>query len=257
MTDNRDILLEKLRRLGLQTDEAVVYLELLKGKATHLGLSRSTGITRSKVYRLVGILEKRGLVTHHTDDTGKFIAVTNPENLEIEVSAEETRVKEQRAILNSLVPALTEIQHTGARGFAIRTYEGEDGFRQMLWHELKAKGDILILGAGTIEDLIQKHSWAEKHRRLSVEAGYTTRELVNKEYDRPFTKEEQFIRTLSKRFIPRDVLPLDGHVAIYNDTICMYHWRRQQKIGVEIVNKEHSQLMRNIFEHYWQLGEPA
>lgn len=258
MTDS-NLLLEKLEALGLSPDEATIYVKLLKdGTSTHLRLNRETGITRSKVYRLVESLEQQGLVSRYVDDTGRFIAPSEPENLAIKLATQEAQLKERRDVLKTVVPQLARL--TGVRGnkfFSIRAYEGVDGFRQMLWHELKAKGEMLVLGGATIEELAPNHRWAERHRAGTITAGYHIRELLNEaHWDLSFTKHSTFGKHYSQRHIDKEILHLTTQISIYNDTVSTFHWRHDQKVGFEVISKEYADTLRQIFEFYWRMAEP-
>ncbi len=258
MSDSNDKLIAGLRRLHLSRDEALIYLELLREPSTHLRLSRGTGVARTKVYRLIEQLEKRSLVARRTDDRGTFLVAADPSSLEIELVARESYLKQQRATLKELVPALATLQTTQDNTFVVRTYEGNRGFRQMCWHELKSKTDVLSLGGGTIEELIVDHRWAERHRALSVEAGYKVRELVNFGVDMPtFTSNRRYIeKQYSCRGVPREAIPFDNQTVIYNDTVAIYHHRHEKKVGVEIISQSYADMMRAIFEYYWAQGAP-
>lgn len=250
--------MDGLQRIGLSTDEATIYIKLLGGFSTPLRLSRETGISRSKVYRLVEALEQRGLATHHIDDTGRYIKAANPENLEIKLTAEEERIKEQLHSLTLLVPQLSRLQQADGENtlFSVHTYKGADGFGQMLWHELKTEGEMLVLGGATIEDLAPSPRWAERHRLATITAGYSTRELLNEaNWDIPFTAVEAFSDSYIQRRISSAIITLMNQTCIYNDTVAIYHWRHEQKIGIEIINKDYADMMRHIFQHFWQLAD--
>lgn len=255
MSDNRS-LLEMMQKLGLSTEEAVIYLELIKGASTHLRLSRKTGLTRSRVYRLVDTLKRRGLVAHHADDTGRFIVATSPANLELGLVAEEERIKERFQVIEELVPALSRMQSSlDTSTFTVRTYEGADGFRQMLWHELQAQDEILMLGGATIEELASNPRWTERHRAATLGAGYKIRELLNEvRWQQPFTKHRGFDAIYSCRQLDANLLTLSSQICIYNDVVSTYHWRHGKKVGTELISHDYAIMMRQIFEHYWQLG---
>lgn len=258
MLNNTDNILEQLRTLGLQTDEARLYLELLKEPSTHLRLAHATGINRTKVYRIASDLEKRSLVTKRTDDRGTFLVAADPTSLGIEFTTQEEQLKERRAVFSQLLPTLESIKTQEASDFIVLTYEGAEGFKQMLWHELKAKGENLIFGSGTIEDLVPDRPWAEKHRAMTVEAGYYIRELLNHgDKDMPFTLNDDFMHRYTHRNMPRETLLLENQISIYNDTVATYHWRNDQKVGLEVVNANYTAMMRQMFEHYWQLADIA
>jgi sugar-specific transcriptional regulator TrmB len=258
MLNNKNTILAYLKNLNLGEEEASLYLELLKGPNTHLGLARATGINRTKVYRLVDSLELRSLVTTRTDDTGTFIFASDPATLEIELVSNEEKLKGQRAIFEQVLPVLNNIKLQGKDsplGFAVHTYEGVEGFRQMLWHELKAKGEMLIFGSGKLESLVESVRWSEKHRAMTVKANYTVRELVNPgKKEEVFTKNKEFMHSYNKRWLSENILCMEHQIAMYNDTVATYNWRHDQKVGFEVVNKPYTQMMRQIFEQYWKLS---
>jgi len=257
MSDNIDNLLEKLDILDLNPDEAKIYLELLHEPSTHLRLSHVTSINRTKVYRLIENLEKKSLVSRRIDDRGTFLVSSDPAALEIAIINQETRLKEQRIALSQLVPQLQTLAKNDAKAFVVRTYEGIEGIKQMLWHELDAKGELLgFIGNQTLEDLINDHSWAEKHRNRSVEAGYTIREIINSDLDlNSFTSNKEFMKRYQYRFLPNEQFYFNETMDIYNNTVAVGHWRKNQKVGVEIISKSYANMMRQFFETLWQMAQ--
>jgi sugar-specific transcriptional regulator TrmB len=252
-------LIERLHSLNLSNDEAVIYLELLKEATTHLKLSHRTGINRTKVYRVVEELEKRSLVLRRTDDRGTFLTAADPASLEIDIITEEEKLKKQQSVLSTLMPMLAALQGQDQNTFIVRTYEGVEGFKQMLWHELKAVNEVMIFGSGTTEQLVPEPGLAERHRMLSAAEGYRTRELMNQNDDDvpvDFTKHQEFRDLYEYRRIPQHVLELDCQISIWNNTVSIYHWRFNQKVGVEIINYSFSQMMRLMFEYYWNVAMP-
>jgi DNA-binding MarR family transcriptional regulator len=253
--NNKDIILDELRTLGLTTQEGRLYLELLQEPSTHLRLAHATGINRTKVYRLVDDMEKRGLIVRQSDDRGTFLVAAEPSTLEIALVNQEEKLARQKDAYRLLLPTLTHIKADKTHSFTVHTYEGIEGFKQMLWHELKAKGENLIFGGCPIESLVPDGSWAEKHRALTVQAGYTVRELDNPgDKDQPFTQNEAYMEHFSRRKLAREVLNLVDQVSIYNDTVATYHWRLEQKVGFEVVSQNYAAMMRQVFEQYWNLS---
>lgn len=255
---NRKDTIPYLRTLGLSRDEAKLYLELLKCPSSHLELSRATGVNRTKVYRLADQLEKRSLITTRTDDRGTVLVAADPSTLEVDIVTREEDLKNQRAVFGHVLPSLEAIQKStdSPTNFSVQTYEGEDGFKQMLWHELKTKGENLIFGYGRIQELVTSQRWAEIHRKKSLEAGYQIREILNPGGKLPkFTKNQDFMHIYYERYIPEDVLLMQQQICIYNDTVAIYNWRNDQKVGIEISNKAYADMQRAIFEQYWQLAK--
>jgi sugar-specific transcriptional regulator TrmB len=257
MLNNKDTL-SYLQTLGLSRDESKLYMELLKSPRSHLELARATGINRTKVYRLADQLEKRSLIATQTDDRGTLLVASDPNTLEVDLVTREETLKNQRAIFKQLLPNLESIKEAANSplSFSVQTYEGVEGFKQMLWHELKATDEMVIFGSGNIEDLVPSKRWAEKHRAMTVDAGYRIRELLNPNGKRAvFTLNEQFMSRYTKRYIPEETLLLKNQISICNDTVATYCWRDEQKVGVEITNHAHAEMMRLLFEHYWQRAD--
>lgn len=43
----------------------------------------------------------------------------------------------------------------------------------------------------------------------------------------------------------------------YNGTVATYHWREGERVGFEIVSAPYADMMRQMFEHYWQLAKKS
>lgn len=261
MLNNKDNILFSLKRLGLMPDEAKVYMTLLDESMSHLEIARRSGVNRTKVYRIADSLIKRGLISEEINDEGRELAAADPSNLEISLTTAEEKLKSQRQIFKQALPLLKDIFASGDQAdpndFIVNTYDGIDGFKQMLWNELKAKSEILIFGHGTIQDLIVSPRWAEKHRVKTLEAGYIIRELLNPGGKREdFTKNTEFVeKAYHKRYISAKILPLEQQTCIYNNTVAIYNWHNDQKVGLEVINKSFSNMQRTIFEAYWKIAK--
>jgi sugar-specific transcriptional regulator TrmB len=157
MMDNKNGILLSLSRLGLSLDQAKVYVCLLEGGSmSHLQIARLTGVNRTKVYRIVDDLESSSLASIETSDAGKTVIAASPKNLEVKLTTEESKLNNKKAVLAQTLPKLNKIfnKKDDELKFTVNTYEGVSGLKQMLWNELKAKGEIFwVLGRGTIEDL--------------------------------------------------------------------------------------------------------
>jgi sugar-specific transcriptional regulator TrmB len=256
--NNKDKIVNNLRRLNLSRDESLVYIALLRSPMTYLEVSRDTGVNRTKVYRIVSDLEQRSLLSTVTDDTGTKIVASDPDSLQVELLNQEQELISRQAALRLTMPMLKSISSHHAEGedFEVLTYEGVAGFKQMLWHELKAKGEVVIFDSANIDDLVGSKIWAEKHRRQTVLAGYKTRAMVNsRTKTENFTKNDDYMDAFERREISHDALLISNMIVVYNNSVATYCHQDGQKVGYEVVNKANAEMMRQMFEHYWQIAE--
>jgi DNA-binding MarR family transcriptional regulator len=258
MADIKNDILGSLAKLGFTEAEALVYYELTRrGPLTHLQLARITGISRTRIYRIAEQLQRKGVVTKKTDDDGTAVVANSHESLELALVTEAEKLQSQQRAYGQLRPLLNELaaESLPPLNFSIRTYDGVTGFKQMLWNELKAQGELLAFGDGILEDLVGSHAWAEKQRAMTVEKEYTIREIAND----PIvpTKNQLFAGRITTRRIGEDLLPLRHQIVIYNTTVSIYCWRDGQKTGIEIINKPYADMMRAMFERYWDLAKTA
>lgn len=248
-----------LIELGLSPYEATIFTVLSKTDGmTHLELSRETGINRSKVYRLVEELAKRSLVHIGTDEKKRIFAA-DPNVLKVGVVNVENELERMKTALESTLPALQELNKLKSNplNFKINTYEGVEGFKQMLWNELKTKGENLVFGSGTLEDLVDSHAWAERHREKTKDVNYTIREvksLSDTAKKKKFTDVEGFDESFSVRYLDDSLFDFRHQIAIYNDTVAIYCYRDGQKVGVEVVNENYAKFYRSTFEMYWDIA---
>jgi sugar-specific transcriptional regulator TrmB len=259
MLNNKDDIKKYLTAYGLSLDQAKVYLALLEKPLSHLEVARVTGINRTKVYRIADDLEKLSLVKNEQSDAGRVLSASEPKNLEVSLVTKEEELKSKKAILGELLPSLNSIFNSEDSDlkFSVSTYEGVSGMKQMLWNELKTKGEILVFGSGTLEDLVGSRRWAEAHRQKTLDVDYKIREINNKgKKPIKFTSNSSFLNNFNRRHIDEELLDLEQQIAIYNDVVAVYHWRDDQKVGVEIHNKAYANSMRQMFEMYWRLAEP-
>jgi len=141
---------------------------------------------------------------------------------------------------------------------AVRAYEGIEGFKQMLWHELKSKGEVLSLGGGDLEELVADPAWSMRHRERVLEAGYRIREILNSETDLPtFITNKDYLEAYTCRGISAHTVVLEDQIVIYNDVVAIYNWRHSKKVGIEIISKSFAETMRSVFESFWKLTEPT
>jgi DNA-binding MarR family transcriptional regulator len=251
---NASAIQQQLQRLGLTGDEAAIFISLLGTPKTQLDVSRATGIVRSNVYRIVDGMIEKGLVHELTTDEGKLLAAARPESLELLVIEQEIAAQTQRAGLDQLLPMLAGFRRQD-KDFAIKTYSGLGGLKQMLWNELKAQGETLLFSGDTI-DRATGRRWAEKYRAEVIGRGLRQRSIENYGVNpTPLSAHPQYTAHYQVRYIAKDVLDIKLELSIHDDTISIYNsLAHKTHLGTEITNPFLASLMRQVFEQYWSVA---
>jgi hypothetical protein len=140
--------------------------------------------------------------------------------------------------------------------FAIHTYEGVEGLKQMLWYELKTKGELLVFGNTSTEEISGNAEWSKKWRLRVIANGHSTKEIYNDPLKTPdFTDNSEYLKRYSARRVPEQDLPVANSMIIYKDTVAIYQFDDEKRVGVEIINAAYARTMKSVFEHYWRMGQ--
>lgn len=256
MRDN-SVIKTQLQKLGLSGNEAAIFLVLLQSPKTPIEISRLTGIARSNVYRIVDDMQDKGLIHEETTENGRLLAAANPATLELLVIEKERVAASQRAHFDQLLPILVGMTNQD-KDFSIQTYRGLGGLKQMLWNELKYK-EILIFSAGSLNFGTGKQ-WAEKYRTEVMERGIIQRAIENTASSiSTVTDLPGYSSHFTPRYLPKEQLHIQTEISIHGDSISIYNsWTHHLQLGAEINNPFLAELMRQMFEHYWEVSlEPS
>lgn len=261
MLNNNDSTISQLTELGLSKEEAKIYLMLLENGSTYLELSRRTGINRTTVYRIIETLRAKSLVKVSLDESyGRRIEAAEPAVLENLLVDREVMLAKQRSILDEVVPTLKSLgQGKPESGYKVMTFEGVAGLKQMLWSELKTKGEICIFAAGVL-DMLAGTRWAEKYRARELEKKFPHRALENPNAAHVLEQTKiNYDEIYAVRYLDKKILDIRQELSIHDDIVSIYNWdtdRDEIKIGIEIHSQQYATFMKAIFETYWKQASP-
>lgn len=136
-------LIQYLNEIGLNNNEALVYITLLStGPTTVLLLAKSSEIKRSTVYNAIDTLIAKGLVHYEIQGTKKLIAAGNPEQLSLMMAR-------KKQMLESVLPRLQAL-HTTTRPSEslVKQFNGLQGVRSVysaLLNDLRNNDDYFVI----------------------------------------------------------------------------------------------------------------
>ncbi|HEV2403547.1 MAG TPA: helix-turn-helix domain-containing protein [Candidatus Saccharimonadales bacterium] len=247
-----------LGRLGMPQGATIVYIALLRGGAQSiLQLSRATKLERTKVYRLIDSLRTYGLIEieeHYKRRLIRAAPVTNLYATFIQKEEEIASLKRELYTFKDIyTPALLSTTH-----MRVQLYEGNEGIRQALWNELRAKDEIVGYNYRILEEAAGKKytsTWAEVFARRKL----TSRLVVGDEFVDSWQDGLKGGRGTGKKvigiqyhYLPRTVFPITHSCDIYDDVVVYFQWYGNEIIAVEIYNRQIANIQRHFFETLWE-----
>jgi len=120
----------------------------------------------------------------------------------------------------------------------------------------KSKNDIRIIELSSLEKVIPLDK-AERMRQKWLDNGIQVKQLTNLRGFEPWTEVKDFVdKSMSVRFVPRDVLPIDMEVLMFDDVVALY--RVQPMVEVVIIeNAAFADQQRALFDSFWQIADPV
>jgi sugar-specific transcriptional regulator TrmB len=251
-------LLRKIEDLGLQANEARVYLSLLEiGEATVTQICKNAGLNRTTGYDILERLCLYGIVNKGIGGKKRLYIAESPGHLEQFLENKRRRAERRVQELKNLLPELKAIYKTELKP-VIKIVEGVEAMRQMAYNELDAKGVIYSLVnlknyAETFDEMgthrsLERFKRGIKERCLSIDSD-TARKWHNKTYSGKKKRQEN----TEYRWLPWDKrYSTAGEVAVYNDKVMGILSKSSENVAFEIQSQTFADFLKIIFEMAWK-----
>lgn len=248
-------------KLGFETEIADLYLALhIHGPQTISELSRNAKVERTRIYRLIDHLLASNLIEVETHTKRGIIKAAPIANLHILITQKEqelTGLKDELELIQQVL-ARNSLSDPATR---VQFYQGPAGIKQMLWNELKAKGEILGYSNRIIEEATGKTftaRWTDEFEKRNLKC----RLLINDDFIASWQAGKHTIGTnrpvkgMRYNHLPSSVLKLTHLCDMYDNVVGYYHWKNGEVFGVEIYNQEIADTQRQLFELLWERSKP-
>ena len=144
MSDEQDKIIGKLLKLGLEKQEAQIYLLLLQDSPKSvLDISRELKIGRNIVYRLIDKLEDISLVEKTKGSGGTKLIACDYQNLNQLLTKKELEFKNLKQNTQTLFGDLSQLLSSNQED-QIRYYHGPEGLSQISLNTLKAETELYV-----------------------------------------------------------------------------------------------------------------
>jgi sugar-specific transcriptional regulator TrmB len=236
---------ETLREIGLAREEIVIYLAMLKMRASLASkISEEAKINRSHTYQLLERLISKGFVSYVIRENRKYFSAVNPEKL-IEI------VKEREQKLKNILPNLLSLTSFEKSKPTVEIFEGKEGIKTILNDILKVKKDWLAFGSsGKGQEVLSFYAehWEKERAKLKInlrgildnsESGIKRgKELAKRKYTKIKHVKEEYSNPSS--------------TWIYGERIAFIIWSKEHSFAIRIISKEITDNFRKHFEVLWR-----
>jgi len=253
MSDQTDILTRTLSSFGLASEEAQIYLHLLeKDTLSALQISRNIHMARTRVYRLLDKLEKRGLVTQKFSSPGLKFTASPYKQLELLLAERQSELDGLKGVLPSMFTQLGMLSGHVQAGSKVFYHHGIDGLKHITWNSLRTKGILRIYEVSESMTAFLPQEFSEKVREELARNQIKVHQLTNLTRIGPYTDVTETVRNWTPRHIAPRELAIKSEVLIYNDVTAVYHYLHNDIFCVEIVNDNLARMQAQLFDFIWR-----
>jgi len=257
--DSMEFIHNYFSKLGYSSDVTTLYIALhSKGPQTISELARSSGIERTRIYRLTDELTSSGLVEMELHYKRSIYKAAPISNLHIQLTKKEHELKELKTgfdEINDIFSSSAQDNNTHAQ-----FYHGVEGTKQIFWNESKAKSEVLVI---LFENMQSKtnSSFFERWVRRCNERGIHFRGIVNDSFistqkDWYATHSNEQLEHWQARHVSEEVFPINHSMITYDDVVVHQNWKDGDEFGLEIYNQDIASTQRRYFELLWNVAQP-
>lgn len=246
---------EYLTNLGLEADIVTLYVALsVRSPQTISELARSSGVERTRIYRLLDELKASSLIEIDEEYARGLLSAAPITNLEIVLSGKEQQLNDMRERLPAVVEALQQTA-TASHDATVQFYRGAQGCRQLLWNETHATTEVLSVLADTVQartDARFFERWADQLNQQDI----TLRSIVDDHFQASLAEwygpdVQTRLKNWQSRYVSPDVFAITTNTVIYDDVVAYYSWNGRETFGVELHSQPIADSQRQFFELLW------
>lgn len=256
-----------LNTLGLSTDQAKLYLVLVKhGVLSKLELSRKSKIKRTNVYRYVEIMKREGVIEELVDEHRKLVQAVPPDQLERLLKQKQDQVNQVAKLFPQVEHYLQQQINRRQPDTKVLFYRGQRGIQQMAYNILtRLKTEGVIVGytflpwVTAVGEKFAEYFYEEmRFKKLIMREIFSDAYIESLGGISALTQPEsgRFSNLFESRYIAKKILDINHQSDIYNNVVTFYNWREDEVFGVEIYNKNVAKMQRQIFEILWKQAIP-
>jgi len=239
-------MIPQLKKLGLSSSEAKVYLAVLElGQATVLRIAQKARLKRTTVYSNIDALRERGFVRQTKAGRRTVYDAADPQVF-LDVLSEQSKVAQL------LVPSLRLLAGAIDKKPQVFFFEGREGLKH-LYKETLVFPDSKIRAWLSVAAFKEEGRWFDEHYRPSrIKKKIYTLAIVS---DTPETRGYREYDTAGfhqTRIDTSDMLRVDSDILIFGGKhVALLSWA--EMVGVVIESKRIHDTLQSIFDIHWSM----
>ncbi len=247
------MLTKVLQKIGLNSNEAKVYLATLKlGTQDIKTISKDTGLSTSDAMLILSSLMERGFISRYAREKDFFTA-EHPEVLLKILENSKYKLEENIKSFSDNLHKFSDYMNPALSKPEIAFYEGKEGIIAAFEDTLTSKSDILAIAAideteGEFPDYMNQYYQRRKAAGILIKAIFPESKMSKARQK----KDESELRV--SRLVPRDKYEFNNiELNIYDDKVA--YFSVEEKLAVIVKSKDISESMRNMFQMCWDYAE--
>lgn len=238
-------MLDKLMELGFSTNEAKVYLALVKlGSGTTSDITKESGVHRVNTYEIIDKLVNKGLVSSLKKGAKTIYSVGDPNNLL-------RFVQQKEEIAKQLVPELHGLYNIKKQQEEVFYFTGPEGVIAAYYMMLDEKSPV-IYGMG-VTGLLRK-SLKHRHERFNADRLAQNVKVKALYYESVRAEKEKIQEKLFEvRYLP-DSFKTPATVDICG-TVVLILIATDTVRAIAIRNKQVAEAYKNYFDFMWKFAK--
>jgi sugar-specific transcriptional regulator TrmB len=251
---------EQLQNFGLTKAQSAVLGYLLDNKEAKASLiARSVGHPRGVVYKVLEELLAMELAEKREKEgqIARFRA-THPQNIEKVLEERERKLNQSKKNWQDLLPQLVSSYNLTLNKPGIKFFEGEEGFKKVLYDTLTSKTEVYLLintEAMREEEKFKEINEEYKQKRIS---GQVKKKILRLGLPPELTfgtADEKYDSITEIRYTGKTLPGAKAAIQIYDGKISYQIIDREKIIGILIEDKNIYEINKAWFEMMWEIAK--
>ncbi|MFH1456962.1 MAG: helix-turn-helix domain-containing protein [Patescibacteria group bacterium] len=257
-----NLLLEKIESLGLQHNEALVYLALLElGRGTVSQISKVAHLNRTTGYDILERLSLYGIANRLVSGKKKIYITEPPSRLKTYLQTKKNIAERNLEKVDDFLPDLQSLYKTDLKP-SIKFFEGFEGIDNIYKHTLGAKSTIYsILDLDQylpdLDEFGKEHIAARTRLKIKEKALVRKTNTAVDYYKDVYSGSAEKKKMTEYRWLEHE-FPFSpaAEIMIYDDIVIGVLFKPGEKSAFEIKSQSYANSLKVLFEIVWEQSKP-